>query len=149
MPGPTRRRPGENSPIKLVAQVETVSTTGAMPEITPLAEPRETPRPVRAKQQPSKKAEATMTVTSAVDPTLVQDDTSKTPITISLRTSLKKQAETAVLRTAGYPGGHQSFSGLVDHAIEQELRRLAEEFNSGEPFPRNAGAFRQGRPLGS
>ena len=54
-----------------------------------------------------------------------------------------------VLRTAGYDGGYQSMAALVDGALERELERLAIEFNDGEPFPRNAGGFRQGRPLGS
>nr|WP_255453881.1 GMC oxidoreductase [Cryobacterium sp. Hz9] len=64
-------------------------------------------------------------------------------------TSLKKCAETAVHRTAGYEGGYSAMAALVDGALERELARPAVEFNNGEPFPRNVGGFRQGRPLGS
>jgi hypothetical protein len=73
----------------------------------------------------------------------------KKAVTFGLRTSLKKRAETAVLRTAGYEGGYKSMAALVDGALERELERLALEFNNGEPFPGNTGGFRQGRPLGS
>ena len=77
------------------------------------------------------------------------DSDEKKAVTFGLRTSLKKRAETAVLRTAGYEGGYNSMAALVDGALERELARLAIEFNNGEPFPRNLGGFRQGRPLGS
>lgn len=77
------------------------------------------------------------------------DNDEKKAVTFGLRTSLKKRAETAVLRTAGYEGGYNSMAALVDGALERELARLAVEFNNGEPFPRNVGGFRQGRPLGS
>lgn len=73
----------------------------------------------------------------------------KKAVTFALRTSLKKRAETAVLRTAGYEGGYKSMAALVEGALERELERLAVEFNDGEPFPQNTGGFRQGRPLGS
>ena len=73
----------------------------------------------------------------------------KKAVTFGLRTSLKKRAETAVLRTAGYEGGYASMAALVDGALERELARLAAEFNNDEPFPRNVGGFRRGRPLGS
>ncbi|WP_414172995.1 hypothetical protein [Clavibacter tessellarius] len=44
-----------------------------------------------------------------------------------LRAGLKKRAQTAVLRTAGVPGGYKSFAALVDGALERELTRLADE----------------------
>jgi hypothetical protein len=83
----------------------------------------------------------------AVAETMESDE--KKAVTFGLRTSLKKRAETAVLRTAGYEGGYNSMAALVDGALERELARLSIEFNNGEPFPRNPGGFRQGRPLGS
>ncbi|KRE28233.1 hypothetical protein ASG80_21375 [Agromyces sp. Soil535] len=69
--------------------------------------------------------------------------------TFSIRKTVKKSAETAVFRTAGYPGGYTSLKALVEGAIERELVRLADEFNGGEPFPPNEGGFRRGRPFGS
>lgn len=73
----------------------------------------------------------------------------KKAVTFAIRTSLKKRAETAVLRTAGYEGGYLSMAALLEGAIERELERLADEFNDGEPFLVNVGSFRRGRPAGS
>lgn len=73
----------------------------------------------------------------------------KKAITVAIRESLKKRAETAVLRTAGYEGGYLSMAALIEGAIERELERLAGEFNDGEPFLGNVGSFRRGRPAGS
>jgi hypothetical protein len=70
-------------------------------------------------------------------------------VTVTLRRSIKKTAETAVLRTAGLPDGYQSFSALVEGAVQRELQRLADEYNGGEAFTPNGGAFRQGRPFSS
>lgn len=128
MTTPSRRRPGSASPIRLVPEVEEVRTPPAM-EAAPAA-PSPTPTPTA----PSADA--------------VESDEKKA-VTFGLRTSLKKRAETAVLRTASYEGGYSSMTALVDGALERELARLAIEFNNGEPFPRNVGGFRQGRPLGS
>ncbi len=66
-----------------------------------------------------------------------------------LRAGLKKRAQTAVLRTAGVPGGYKSFAALIDGALERELTRLADELNDGAPYEPNTGEFRTGRPLGS
>lgn len=128
MTTPSRRRPGSASPIRLVPEVEEVRTPPAM-ELQPAV-----PSPVPESKAPS------------ADP--VESDEKKA-VTFGLRTSLKKRAETAVLRTAGYEGGYNSMAALVDGALERELARLSIEFNNGEPFPRNIGGFRQGRPLGS
>lgn len=73
----------------------------------------------------------------------------KKPSTVAIRRILKARAETAVLRTAGLEGGYTSWNAFVEGALERELQRMAEQFNNGEPFPPNGGAFRQGRPLGS
>ena len=128
MTAPSRRRPGSASPIRLVPEVEEVRTPPAM-EAPPAA-----PAPTPTSTAPSADA--------------VESDEKKA-VTFGLRTSLKKRAETAVLRTASYEGGYSSMTALVDGALERELARLAVEFNNGEPFTRNVGGFRQGRPLGS
>ncbi len=125
---PTRRRPGSASPIRLVPEVEEVRTPAAT-------------EPPPAVLSP--------TPTSSESPADAVESDEKKAVTFGLRTSLKKRAETAVLRTAGYEGGYTSMAALVDGALERELARLAVEFNGGEPFPRNIGGFRQGRPLGS
>ena len=128
MTAPSRRRPGSASPIRLVPEVEDVRTPSAM-----------APPPAAPSPTPDSRASSANAVES--------DE--KKAVTFGLRTSLKKRAETAVLRTAGYEGGYTSMAALVDGALERELARLAVEFNDGEPFPRNIGGFRQGRPLGS
>ena len=128
MTAPNRRRPGSASPIRLVPEVEEVRTPPAM-ELPP------------APASPNPRSNASS------DGAVEGDE--KKAVTFGLRTSLKKRAETAVLRTAGYEGGYNSMAALVDGALERELARLAVEFNNGEPFPRNVGGFRQGRPLGS
>lgn len=128
MTAPNRRRPGGASPIRLAPEVEEVRTPPAMERLLEVPSTNPDPR--------------APTVES------VQSDEKKA-VTFGLRTSLKKRAETAVLRTAGYEGGYNSMTALVDGALERELARLAVEFNNGEPFPRNIGGFRQGRPLGS
>lgn len=141
---PARRRPGVDSPIKLTAQVEEVRTAATVP-VQPepaVTEPAAAPRPQRAAAQRSKPAPA-----PAPAPALDSDATEVT--TLSLRRTVKKSAETAVLRTAGYPGGYTSMKALVEGAIEREVARLADEFNGGEPYPPNEGGFRRGRPFGS
>ena len=128
MTAPSRRRPGSASPIRLVPEVEEVRTPPAMEASSAAPSPTLTP--------------------TAPSADAVESDEKKA-VTFGLRTSLKKRAETAVLRTASYEGGYSSMTALVDGALERELARLAVEFNNGEPFPRNIGGFRQGRPLGS
>lgn len=124
MSAPQRRRPGASSPIKLTANVEPVRT-GA-PDSTD--EPRP-PRVQEAAVQPAK------------EPTV--------PSTVSMRLGLKRRAQTAVLRTAGLPGGYRSFAALIDGALERELQRLADAHNEGVPYEPNEGEFRTGRPFGT
>ena len=76
-------------------------------------------------------------------------ENAKTSITMDLLTRLMLRADTAVLRTAGRPGGYISRGQLINAAIEAELIRLEAEFNNGEEFPPNMGSFRTGRPIGS
>lgn len=76
-------------------------------------------------------------------------ENAKTSVTMDLPTRLKLRADTAVLRTAGLPGGYRSRGQLINAAIEAELVRLEAQFNNGEEFPPNVGSFRSGRPLGS
>jgi hypothetical protein len=158
MAAPARRRPGSDSPIKLVADVEQVRTPGGVAddaagefggEVAATA-------PTAAPGEPHEQQESTIVPVSSRAPRPAKQpiialpaDDGKTPVTFSLRTTLKKRAETAVLRTAGYQGGYTSMAALVDGALERELERLAREFNNGEAYPPNAGTFRQGRPFGS
>ena len=135
MTAPIRRRPGSTSPLALVPEVEELRTSPVEEQAQPIAEPA-----------PSSPATAPATAALAVEPI---ESVEKKAVTFALRTSLKKRAETAVLRTAGYEGGYKSMAALVEGALERELERLAVEFNNGEPFPENVGGFRQGRPLGS
>ncbi len=76
-------------------------------------------------------------------------ENAKTSVNMDLLTRLKLRADTAVLRTAGLPGGYRSRGQLINAAIEAELVRLEAQFNNGEEFPPNVGSFRTGRPLGS
>lgn len=135
MTAPIRRRPGSTSPLALVPEVEELRTS-----------PIEEPSQRLATAAPVAPAAAPVAAAAVADP--VESDEKKA-VTLGLRTSVKKRAETAVLRTAGYQGGYKSMAALVEGALERELERLALEFNNGEPFPQNAGSFRQGRPLGS
>lgn len=82
-------------------------------------------------------------------PAVYIPENAKTSINMDLLTRLKLRADTAVLRTAGLPGGYRSRGQLMNAALEAELIRLEAEFNNGEEFPPNMGAFRTGRPLGS
>lgn len=77
------------------------------------------------------------------------EDGERTAVTVGIRKLLKKRVETAVLRTAELEGGYPTMAALVQGALERELDRLAIQFNGGEPFQQNIGAFRRGRPLGS
>ncbi|MHB1328055.1 MAG: hypothetical protein ACYC2K_07620, partial [Gemmatimonadales bacterium] len=77
------------------------------------------------------------------------EDGEKTAVTVGIRTLLKKRVETAVLRTAELEGGYPTMAALIQGALERELDRLAIQFNGGEPFQQDIGAFRRGRPLGS
>lgn len=135
MTAPIRRRPGNTSPLALVPEVEELRTS-----------PVEAPSHQDTPAAPAAPAAAPAAAVPAVEP--IESDEKKA-VTFGLRTALKKRAETAVLRTAGYQGGYKSMAALVEGALERELERLALEFNDGEPFPQNTGGFRQGRPLGS
>lgn len=115
-------------------------------------------RPVAAAPDPSAPelplsepalAPAAATPASPEEPAAFFPDNAKTSITMDLLTRLKLRADTAVLRTAGLPGGYRSRGQLINAAIEAELIRLEAEFNNGEEFPPNLGSFRTGRPLGS
>lgn len=135
MTAPIRRRPGTTSPLALVPEVEELRTS-----------PVEEPAQSISESAPSAPVAAPATAAPRVE---TVESAEKKAVTFALRTSLKKRAETAVLRTAGYEGGFKSMAALVEGALERELERLAVEFNDGEPFPQNTGGFRQGRPLGS
>lgn len=159
MAAPVRRRPGAGSP--LAVEVEPVRTPATVPdppaapaveevavaEVAP-PEPREaTTAPSTA--APVKRRRLASPAASQVQPAQATEPDPKSAVTVQLRNSLRQRAQTAVLQTAGRPGGHRSFAALIDEALERELARLAAEFNDGEPFERNAGAFRTGRPFGS
>lgn len=135
MTAPIRRRPGTTSPLALVPEVEELRTS-----------PVEEPAQSITEPAPSAQVTAPATAAPMVEPV---ESAEKKAVTFTLRTSLKKRAETAVLRTAGYEGGYKSMAALVEGALERELARLAVEFNDGKSFPQNTGGFRQGRPLGS
>lgn len=73
----------------------------------------------------------------------------KATTSLQLYLELKARAETAVLRTAGEEGGVRSLTALINEALAREVMRLEDQFNNGEPFEPNRGAFRMGRPFGS
>lgn len=73
----------------------------------------------------------------------------KATTSLQLYLELKARAETAVLRTAGEEGGVRSLTALINEALAREVMRLEDQFNDGEPFEPNRGAFRMGRPFGS
>lgn len=140
MSAPQRRRPGASSPISLTPNVEPVNTgTHAEPGNGGAAEgaaPRRTTSPVEpAVRRPSELQAA-----------VVEEDGTVATTTL-LRRSLKRQAQTAVLRVQQETGGYRSFAQLVNGAIERELQRLADEYNGGVPFEQNPGPFRTGRPF--
>lgn len=148
MSGPTRRRPGAASPIRLVAEVEEVRTPQAT---TPAEQANPTP-PAEASQ--SNVAAPVASIPPVQDVTPEQQSTQRMPeakvaTTVPIRRSLKARAQTAVLRTGSYNDGYSSFAAFIEGAIEAELKRLESIFNDGEPFPEHDGAFRRGRPLGS
>lgn len=123
------------SPIKLTAQVEEVRTSAT---------------PHQTAKSPSRDLSATGTPASVTPPhPVTAESDARRAVTYMIRVALKKSAETAVLRTAGYPGGYTTMNAFIEGAITHELARLAIEFNNGEPFPPNPGDFRRGRPLGS
>lgn len=102
---------------------------------------------LRATEQPP--APTATTSTGPDEAAAFVQENAKTSVTMDLFTRLKVRADTAVLRTAGLPGGYRSRSQLINAAIEAELIRLEAEFNNGQEFPPNLGSFRTGRPLGS
>lgn len=149
MPVPIRRRPGSESPIKLSVEVESVRTPATPPvEAQPVAAPAPSiaqdveatpPKPTRRRGQ--RQAGVPVRVSAAEEPE------PKVTVTVQLRDSLRRQAQTAVLRTAGLPGGHRSFAALIDAAVSREIESLEVAFNNGRPFEPNQGAFRIGRPF--
>lgn len=137
MSQPARQRPGSVSPIK---------------KLTPEVEPVQTPSSITVdtvtesvSAQPAMATAEKPVVVAATQPA---DPDPKGSFTTSVRRSVKKAAETAVLQTARFPGEYSSLSAFVEGAMVRELERLATEYNDGQPFLPNTGTFRQGRPLG-
>jgi hypothetical protein len=123
-PKPERSRPAGRSPLK--ANIETINTgaqAAPAPPTTSSPEPQAPPSP----------------------PMRISDETR--PVTVKLSSSVIGKAKSAVLQTSGKPGGHRSFAGLVQAAVEREVQRLAEEFNEGQPYESHQGEFRRGRPF--
>lgn len=165
-----RKRPGGHTPVQLYAQPEGISVArlepeepdapaaspqiAAVPPLTPEPPaPAAVPAPVAAATAPApaqpQPQPAASTTQQAPVTSQRTDPSLKIPTTVQVQLSLKKQAETAVKTTGHLPGGHKSWAQFVNAAVARELQRLADEFNDGEPFPENAGEFRNGRPLGS
>lgn len=152
MTAPVRRRPGGASAIRLTAEPEAVKTGVTLPET--VSTPIEAPAERVASPAPNLAAQPVVDVPSTPAPPKTapgrrDDDRAKEQTSLQLRRSLKRRAQTAVLRTAGYENGYRSFAALVEGALEREISRLEQEFNSGEAFPENEGGFRIGRPMGS
>lgn len=119
------------------------STAAQGPAVQPVGVPTQPPPgPMPSAQRPPSPAP------TSTPPPLMSDDP-KVSRTFQLRRRLLAEAQTAVLRTGGYPGGVRSLNALVSQAVEAELQRLAAEFNDGQRFEPNEGTFRTGRPLGS
>lgn len=153
MTQPQRRRPGNSSPIKLMPEVEAVQTPPPAPEIQAnpvVAHPVATPPTARSEHRRSTTTPGSSSQEAPATPAShIPADDPKVSVTVTLRRSVKKTAETAVLRTGGFHDGYSSFSALVENAVQLELQRLAAAYNGGVPFEQNGGSFRQGRPLGS
>jgi hypothetical protein len=122
-PTPERNRPAGRSPLK--ANIENINTGAQAASVAPV---------------PSPEPQA-----SATPPIPVVDETKS--VTVKLSSSVIGKAKSAVLATSGKPGGHRSFAGLVQAAVEREVQRLAEEFNDGQPYESHQGEFRRGRPF--
>lgn len=123
-PTPERSRPAGRSPLK--ANIENINTgvQAAPPvQVAPAPQPQAPPTP----------------------PAAASDETKS--VTVKLSSSVIGKAKSAVLQTSGKPGGHRSFAGLVQAAVEREVQRLAEEFNDGQPYESHQGEFRRGRPF--
>lgn len=149
MAAPARRRPGAESPIKLPVEVEPVrtpatATTEAHPS-TPPSDVRDRTAAPGPAQLANLSTELQFSGSGRGDEPGEPDR--KTAVTVQIRDSLRRRAQTAVLRTAGLPGGPRSFTALVDAALARELEALEATFNDGQPFEQNQGAFRTGRPF--
>lgn len=166
MSKPQRKSPASRSVLGLVPEVESIVPTAAPiaePEVTQVVEstpeqaPAAPPEPIvvestqtsaRTKKTAPRAAESAKPAegsTKRVSETAITSE----KITVAINGSLKRRAQTAVLRTAAYPNGHQTLASLVEAAIERELAALEADFNRGKPFPENHAGFRTGRPLGS
>lgn len=147
MTAPRRSRPGADSPFKLAVEVEPVRTPIAI-EPDESAAPSQvignSPSPAKSRNE---RPPTQQSVPKPPSEPVADELDHKTAVTVQIRSSLRLRAQTAVLRTAGLPGGHKSFAALVDTALLRELQRLESAFNDGEPFARNEGAFRTGRPF--
>jgi hypothetical protein len=137
-----RRRPAGSSPIVLSPQVEPepVQTPTTAVEAVQASEPAVHSEAAPATVTKIKREPRPVATPAAVALHAPVSD-AKVQRTFQFKDSLIKRAETAVLRTAGQ-GGHTSMTALLNAALERELQRLETEFNDGEPFPANCGAFR-------
>lgn len=136
MSAPARKRPGSHSPIQLTPKVEAIAGERQREDAPPAAQ----------SDPPAPKQESAGTPASIATPA---ERGTKIARTYQLPQSLVREAETAVLRTGGMPGGYRSMAALMAGALERELDRLSQEYNDSKPFPANDGGFRAGRPLGS
>ena len=150
MTAPERRRPGGASAIRLTAEPEAVKTGAPLVEATQAAVVGDAVLSMQtASGRSTIVSDPTATAVHEEPAHRQEEDRAKEQTSLQLRRSLKRRAQTAVLRTGGYEDGYRSFASLVEGALERELSRLEAEFNAGQPFPENEGAFRTGRPMGS
>ena len=70
----------------------------------------------------------------------------KVRATLYLSADLLDQARNAAVHLAGFPA-RLTLAKLADNALRAELKRLKDQFNSGQEFPPRDADLQGGRPI--
>ena len=70
----------------------------------------------------------------------------KVRATLYLSADVLDQARNAAVHLAGYPA-RLTLTKLAENALRAELKRLKDQYNGGNDFPKRADELRGGRPI--
>ncbi|MDS0246987.1 ParB family protein [Microbacterium aurantiacum] len=123
-----KNRPQASDAPEVIDPVAPTLTPTLTPEPTPAPTPRTKARPATLAQAPTEEAKESMSV--------------------RVRTSIRARSR-AAYRATNVLEADESYSDMIEKAIEAEVRRRELAHNDGKPFAANTASLPAGRPLGA
>lgn len=122
-----KNRPPAGDTPEIDEPVAPAPTPESTPATAPAASPREKTRPAPAVQAPTEEPKVSMSV--------------------RVHTSVRARSR-AAYRATGALEPDESYSDMIEKAIEAEVRRRELAYNDGKPFEANTASLPAGRPFG-